>query len=436
MEIFNVAEYGAVGDSIRKNTSEIQKCISAAEKKGGGIIHFPAGTYVSGTLYLSSNIHLQFAPGAVLLASPDRDDYNADDFCAENRAEPAEDASGAHLLVALNCNNISITGGRIDGNSKIWLNKPWSHAPEKFMVNEWRPAQMIFFCNCTEIRIHEMELFDSPYWTCFLYNCSNIHLSHVHIRNDFRTPNGDGFDIDCCSNVFIHDCQIESGDDCIAIRADGSRSEKCNGICESITVSNCVLSTPCNAFRVGVGDGEIRNCIMNNCIIHNSRTGICIVSQYCAAVSGVEIHDICFNNLQMDTKRPVLISSNVYGPQSFSAKAIYNIRFQNLYGTGIHSCYITGNNDCNIRDISFADVTLKYSGGDDIEHAMKQSGAHGEFGIVTSDSAIYLQNASAISMQRVSVNWDKITGPWKSAVREMNTADINKIDCNFSVPVI
>ena len=431
---FNVAESGAVGDGIRKNTSEIQSCIFQAEQKGGGIIYFPAGTYVTGTLYLSSNIHLQFAPGAVLMASPDREDYNADDFCIENHAEPSEDASGAHLLVALNCNNISISGGRIDGNSQIWLNKPWPHAPEKFMVNEWRPAQMIFFCGCSGIRIQDAELFHAPYWTCFLYNCSDVHISHVLIRNDFRTPNGDGFDIDCCRNVMIHDCQIESGDDCIAIRADGNRSKKCNGICELITVSNCILSTPCNALRIGVGDGEIRNCIINDCIIHNSRTGICIVSQYCSAVSGVEIHDISFNNLQMDTKRPILISSNVYGPQDIPAKAIYNIKFRKLYSTGTHSCYITGNSDSSIHDIFLADVILKYSGGNEIEEAMKQTGPYGEFGIVTCDSAIYLENTSSISMQRVRVNWDKINGPWRYSVREKNTADISKIDCTFLVP--
>ena len=434
MKIFNVAEYGVCGDGIRKNTSEIQYCISIAEKNGGGIIYFPAGTYLTGTLYMAGNIHLQFAPEAVLLASPDREDYNADDFCPENRTEPAEEASGAHLLVALNCNNISITGGRIDGNSKIWLNRPWPHAPEKFMVNDWRPAQMIFFCNCSGIKICDTELFNAPYWTCFFYNCSDVSVNNVYIKNDFRTPNGDGFDIDCCSNVSVSNCRIESGDDCIAIRADGSRTDKCSGICEAVSVSNCVLSTPCNAFRIGVGDGEIRNCTMNDCIIHNTRTGICIVSQYRTAVSGVEIHDISFSNIEMDTKRPVLISSNVYGPQELPSKAIYNIKFKNLRGNGVYSCYITGNEDCNISNISFDNVSLEYSGGEDIAKALIQSGSYGEFGIITSDSAIYLQNVSDIFMQKVNVIWNKITGPWLSSIKEINTTNINKINCNLPSP--
>ena len=62
----NVRDFGAVGDGISKDTAAIQQAIDA-----GGIVYFPPGTYLAGTLYLRSHGGLDLAPGAVLKASPD-----------------------------------------------------------------------------------------------------------------------------------------------------------------------------------------------------------------------------------------------------------------------------------------------------------------------------------------------------------------------------
>ena len=71
----NVKDYGAKGDGITKDTGAIQKAIDE-----GGIVCFPPGIYLTGTLYLKSNGGLHLETGAVLLASPDSEDYNQDDF--------------------------------------------------------------------------------------------------------------------------------------------------------------------------------------------------------------------------------------------------------------------------------------------------------------------------------------------------------------------
>ena len=101
MNYSSVIEFGALADGVSKDTSAIQSAIEQVAKTGGGTVFFPAGCYLCGTIYLDNNVHLELAPGAVLRGSPDREDYNADDFSHQNCAEPSENASGAHLIVAI-----------------------------------------------------------------------------------------------------------------------------------------------------------------------------------------------------------------------------------------------------------------------------------------------------------------------------------------------
>ena len=115
----NVLDFGAKGDGKTLDTAAIQAAINA-----GGEVYFPKGTYISGTLYLKSGGGLNLAAGAVLRASHDRADYNADDFCEQNSICGQEIGTGAHLIVAVEQENIFIKGeGIIDGDSHYWMNE-------------------------------------------------------------------------------------------------------------------------------------------------------------------------------------------------------------------------------------------------------------------------------------------------------------------------
>ena len=115
----NVKDYGAKGDGITLDTEAFQKAIDA-----GGMVYVPEGEYIVGTLYLKSNGGLHLATGSVLKGSHRREDYNADDFCVQNRAAVSEWATGAHMIVALEQKNIVIEGhGTIDGQGNYWMNE-------------------------------------------------------------------------------------------------------------------------------------------------------------------------------------------------------------------------------------------------------------------------------------------------------------------------
>ena len=112
----NVRDFGAVGDGITKDTAAVQQAIDQ-----GGTVYFPAGIYLCGSLYLRSHTTLELENGAVILGSPDPEDYNQPDFCPQNSVCLPEKAFGAHLIIALEVNHVVIRGGKIDGNRSAFF---------------------------------------------------------------------------------------------------------------------------------------------------------------------------------------------------------------------------------------------------------------------------------------------------------------------------
>jgi polygalacturonase len=91
--LFDVRDFGATGDGLHKETHALQKAIDACHRTGGGRVLLPAGRYLSGTIFLKSNVELYLQNGAVLLGSPDAEDYNAEDIFPENVAFAAENVT-------------------------------------------------------------------------------------------------------------------------------------------------------------------------------------------------------------------------------------------------------------------------------------------------------------------------------------------------------
>ena len=112
---FNVCDYGAKGDGIAKDTAAIQSAIDAASAAGGGIVTVPPGLYISGSIFLKSNIELYIQSGAVIKASPDIADYNNADVCPQNAASPknGDNTTGGHLILCININMYAITWRRL-----------------------------------------------------------------------------------------------------------------------------------------------------------------------------------------------------------------------------------------------------------------------------------------------------------------------------------
>ena len=170
---------------------------------------------------------------------------------------------------------------------------------------------MVWFVDSKDIRIKDIELADSPYWTCFILNCERVWIDgcyiHTH-RKDYHTFNGDGIDIDRSRYVTISNCRIDTSDDCITLRASGAELLAAPQDCAYVTVTNCNLSTNCNAIRVGVGEGHIHDATFSNITISDTNTAFNIVASYVAGCRGTDIDGILFRNIRVgahDLLRPV-----------------------------------------------------------------------------------------------------------------------------------
>lgn len=442
---YDVREYGAVGDGIAKDTRQIQAAVDECTANGGGRVSFPPGTYLTGTIYLKNNVHLDIQPGAVILGSPDLEDYNAPDAWPQNWSSVIEKANGRHLIVGVEVSHVSISGGgRIDGNRAAFFD------PEKFSRTAFpstRPSQMLYFCESDNVTIENVELFNSPYWTCFLYGCDDVRLHALTIRNHMRAWNSDGLDIDSCARVTVSDCNIEGADDAIAIRGCTKKLKDKTRVCEDIVITNCILKTKQAGIRLGVGNGTIRRCCISNITMRDVGWGVCILTAYADESVlditahpkvdpdyGTDVSDVLIDNIFMNAHQPFCIMSNNNGaPAEKTSKRLRNITIRGVRGTATATCVIQGNHDMSVNNITLSDIDLLWNGGASIRLLKDGENCSARY-VGYRPYAIYAANVNGLTLRHFRLAWGKIDGPWSHAFLAANTPGLVMHDCRFDTP--
>ena len=417
MNINNVREFGATGNGINKDTAAIQKAIDA-----GGMVYFPPGTYLCGTIYLKSNGGLELAPGAVLLASPDKEDYNADDYVPQNQAYPDDQVSAAHLISAVECENVVIRGGgKIDGSARTWLNQvSWVMGREGYIYPPWRPGQLLYFCESSNITFQDVEIADAPYWALLFHGCEYIFIRNIRIINDLLGHNGDGIAIDCCRFVNISDCQIEGSDDCITLRGRAGLLKKKRD-CEYVTVSNCILKTLESAIRIGVGDNScrVRHAVFSNIMIRGAYTGVCICSNWKAWAESPSVEDINCHDFSIEADRPFSIAN--YTCLSPSAKNIprpgyiRQIQLRNWNGKAIQTANILANGGGKISSIDLQNIDIELHGEN--KNAATPGARSCHDGEPLLPAGVYISGAEKIKISDLRCSKAENAGIWNEILR-------------------
>lgn len=423
----NVKDFGAVGDGKTSDTLAIQRAIDA-----GGEVYFPKGVYKTGTIYLRSHGGIVLEKGATLQSGGDEEIWNAPDFCPENRTSVYEKNNGRHLIAAYKCEDISIRGGHIDGNCFEWYNELSKEYPY-FELKEHN-GQMIFLCECENVRIQDCELTNSPYWHCFLHGCNHVFISGIYIHSNPMVHCNDGIDLDCCTNVVVSNCIIETGDDALTLRGNSAVFGNAERFCENITVTNCILEAErADGIRIGVGNGAVRNCSFSDIIIKNSNIGIELAACF-TKDKGVDMENIEFSNIRMNAYRPFQIltgpikSYNEFFTHEVSTSQAFirNITFNNIKGEAQASSRIRGNFEKAIDNIEFNNVKLDFYGKGEAPYFDAEK--HWDKG--SCDCAYRIKETGKITFKDCAVVWRANEDLWKSEI-DADDAEICIENCNF-----
>jgi polygalacturonase len=288
--VYNVKDYGAVGDNKTLNTLAIQKALDQAKARGGKVL-IPAGEYLCGPLNLYGKTNLEIAKGATLRL--------------QNAIESFPSANGRYLnfLDVSKADDIRISGqGTIDGQGEIW----WK-ATEARSLTLRRP-QLLFIEGARRVEISGVTFLNPPNTHVSLKNSRDVYIHDVTIQAPATSHNTDGINISA-KDCTIERCIINTGDDNIAINfgsrpAVGSDPEvqrmvirDCtfgighglsigsftSGSLDGLRVSNCTFDGTTSAIRIKTARGRggvLDNVSYEDITIRNSRYPIFISEYY------------------------------------------------------------------------------------------------------------------------------------------------------------
>lgn len=381
--IYDVRNYGAVGDGKTLNTAAIQKAIDDCASKNGGTVLLEDGTYMTGSIVLRSNVNLHIEQNAVLLGSPNCGDYPEKQNLKHVISENLPRTRNASMIFAEECENISITGmGKIDCNGTRFVReKQGEWTGWRFeRIDAPTPPRVVFFAGCRNIKIEDITMLNQPSgWSYWIHDCDYVVFDKCKILAEVRYPNNDGIHINSSRNVTVSNCDIVTGDDCIVVRAN-NRSLAENKVCEKVTVTNCNLTSYSGGIRIGwISDGVIKNCTFSNLVMTDTVIGISIVLPDFSKVPdrGREdtlIENLLFNNIVMDKiyGRPIKIYiGQTYGTR---CEAIRNIYFSKVVASGLEFPYLCGRKDNKIRNIYFNDCRFECLSDEELPN-FRQHGA-------------------------------------------------------------
>ncbi|MFA9389612.1 MAG: glycoside hydrolase family 28 protein [Prolixibacteraceae bacterium] len=360
---YNVLDFGAKGDSSTINTKAIQAAIDACSETKGKLV-FPSGNYISGTVFIKSNVNIELQEGAVLYGS-----INLDDYPDIKHGMYVYKYAHHAFIYAYDAHNISITGkGRIDGRGA----HPQFSLMRESDAHMHRPYMMQFI-KCENVRIEGIELYNPSFWLQQYLECENVFILGLKV-NSHSAPNNDGLDIDDCNNVVVSDCIIYCEDDALCFKSTSPMG------CDNISITNCILQTNANAIKFGTdGHSAFRNINISNIVINeprkdveayfNTYQGICGIAF--EAVDGTILENINISNVTIkNTDTPFYIKQGdrlrKSSPDEATKKVgvCRNITLTNIIATGVspYASSISGIPGHPVENIIFDNIIIKTKG--------------------------------------------------------------------------
>lgn len=402
--VCEVTEFGAVGSGEVYETAAIQAAIDACGSlPGGGTVYLPPGTFLTGTVFLRSNITLWIDEGATLLGSPLQKDFPTS-------------SSQWYTILAQDVQNVELTGGGVvSGQGLKFVVKfeerknvmvSWN-TTDACHGNECRP-RLIGFVNCKNVHIWNLLLQEPPLWCLHILNTDMVSIHDLVIIGDFNTPNTDGIDIDSSNNTVIKDCHIDTGDDGICPKTQ-------QGPLHNLTVTDCWIRSKSCAVKLGSETrADFDSLHFERLTIVDSHRGIGLQLRDSGSVNNVT-----FANIQMSIRyydpswwglaEPIYITACPRTPTT-KVGSITNVHFINITATSENGIFMAGSNESHLQGLNFKNVSVSMKRSTNFSSGL-QDYRPGCRGLVEHrTSGVFMAFVEDVSMDDVKLQWKQENG--------------------------
>jgi polygalacturonase len=440
--IFNVRDYGATGDGKTLDTEAVNRAIDAAAAAGGGLVLFPAGTYLCFSIHLKSNVHLHLLEGSTIeaAASPlpgQTTGYNGGTYDAAEPNAPWEsyqDFGHNHwhnsLIWGEDIHDFSITGtGLIYGKGLSFGSRgKRSDYPTYVAEQAGVGNKAIALKNCHNVLLRDFSILKGGHFGLLLTGVDNLTIDNLKIDTD-----RDGMDIDCCQNVRVSNCTVNSPwDDGICPKSSYALGHP--KPCKNVTIANCRVSgyymlgsvldgtfkrfpateRPFGTGRIKCGtesNGGFINFTITGCVFEGC-LGYALES-----VDGALLEDITISNTTMRDLfcGPLFLrlGARLRGPkESTKVGTLRRVLISNLdcYNAPVRQASIlSGIPGYTIDDVKLSNIYIQTAGGGTAEQAQRQVPEEengypepGRFGI-TPSSGFFLRHMRNLEMSHVEI---------------------------------
>ena len=395
--VFDVRAFGATGDGATLDSPAINRAIDAAAGGGGGTVYFRAGNYLCYSIHLKSKVAIYLDPGAAIVAADPASSATSDssqryDLAESNKPwEDYQDYGHNHWHNSLIWGE-GLEGVSICGPGLIWgkgLSRGWGAGPKAEDLGVANKA--IALKNCRNVLLRDFSILHGGHFGILATGVDNLTIDNLKIDT-----NRDGMDIDCCRNVRVSNCSVNSPwDDGICLKSSFALGYA--RATEMITISNCLVAgsyeegalldgtfkrfaADAKVPRTGrikfgtESNGGFNNITVSNCVFDGCR-GLAIES-----VDGAVIEDVSVTNVTMRdvVEAPIFLrlAARMRGPSGVPVGVLRRVLLSNItcscapgWRIGAILAGIPGH---PIEDVKLSDIVIVHPGGGTKEDAQRE----------------------------------------------------------------